>query len=372
VDEALLVLEDGFSLRGYSIGARGTFVGEVCFNTSMTGYQEILTDPSYRGQLVALTYPHIGNYGICFEDSESTQPQVAGLIIRSLTPRPSNWRSQQTLQNYLVEHSIGAISGVDTRALVLHIREKGTLRGVLTTEGLTPQQAANLARQFDYAHHDFVSEVTTPTPFVWDPEGTQSQTALHSSTVPPATLPIAFIDYGTKRNILRNLRRRGFLVHVFPASATASEILSCSPRGLFLSNGPGDPALLTHTQSVIRQLIGKIPIFGICLGHQILSLALGAKTYKLKFGHRGANHPVKNLLTGQIFITSQNHGYAVESSTLPKDTIVTHINLNDNTCAGIKNDSYRIAAVQFHPEACPGPHDAVGFFDEFYQQVLTG
>ena len=369
--DALLALEDGFCLRGKSFGAPGTHVGEVCFNTAMTGYQEILTDPSYRGQLVTLTYPHIGNYGINNEDGESLQPHAAGLIVRSLAPRPSNWRSQKTLPDFLVENSIGGLSEVDTRALVLHIREKGALRGVITTEPITPEQAAAVARRFDYGSRDFVAEVTTKSPYIWDPEGHLSKIFPDTTPVTPATIPIAFIDYGSKKNILRSLRNRGLLVHVFPASATAEDILSCSPRGLFLSNGPGDPAVLTHTREVIRELLGKLPIYGICLGHQILSLALGGTTYKLKFGHRGANHPVKNLLTGSVLITSQNHGYAVDNSTLPPGTTITHINLNDNTCAGIRHDGYRIAAVQFHPEACPGPREAATFFDDFHREILS-
>lgn len=368
---AKLVLSDGFCLHGESFGALGTFVGEVCFNTAMTGYQEILTDPSYRGQLVTLTYPHIGNYGVNEEDVESSSPQAAGLIVRTLASRPSNWRSTKSLEHYLTENRIGAIHSVDTRALVLHIREKGALCGVITTEDMTLEEASRRAAAYDYGSFDFVGQVTTREPYIYDESGERSKIYPDTSPLPAARWPIAFIDYGSKSNILRSLRRRGFLCHVFPAHFTADQILSCQPRAVFLSNGPGDPAVLHHAVNTVRQLVGKLPIYGICLGHQIIARALGGRTYKLKFGHRGANHPVKELATGRIFITSQNHGYAVDDATLPTGVVTTHVNLNDNTCAGLRFAEARISAVQFHPEACPGPREASAFFDEFAAEVIA-
>ncbi len=367
--KALLVLQDGFYLEGESFGASGTFVGEVCFNTSMSGYQEILTDPSYRGQLVTLTYPQIGNYGVNGEDSESESPQAAGLIIRSLAVRPSNWRASESLEQYLVRHGVGAIHAVDTRALVLHIREKGALNGVLTTERMSVDEASLLAQDYQYGAIDFVGQVTTKEPYLFDEQGKLSKIFGDRDLLPEPKVPVAFLDYGTKKNILRSLRRRGFRCYVFPARTNAAEILASGARAVFLSNGPGDPAVLDYAVDTVRGLVGKLPIYGICLGHQIIARALGGSTYKLKFGHRGANHPVKELASGRILITSQNHGYAVDEKTLPAGVQVTHVNLNDGTCAGLRFEQAQISAVQFHPEACPGPRDAELFFDAFARET---
>ena len=384
---ALLALEDGRVFRGESFGAVGTTAGEICFNTSMTGYQEILTDPSYRGQIVAMTYPEIGNCGINELDVESHSPHVRGFVIEELSPVPSNWRSKGTLGDYLSKHNIPGIQGIDTRALTRHLRTRGAMRACLTTEIHDDAEAVRRAGEVSYAGVDFVREVTPGSSYPWDPAQSESRewivrtaaseaAAIGESSdvfadLPPVLHKLVAMDFGMKKNILRSLRRNGFDVTVVPATTPAEAILSAGADGVFLSNGPGDPEALTYAHETVRALIGKKPIFGICLGHQVLALALGGRTFKLKFGHRGANQPVKDLRSGKIAITSQNHGYAVDPDSLPADVEVTHVNLNDGTVAGLKHKSRRAFSVQYHPEASPGPHDAEDFFQEFAKEVAA-
>ncbi len=384
---ALLALEDGRVFHGVAFGATGTTAGEICFNTSMTGYQEILTDPSYRGQIVAMTYPEIGNYGINELDTESAAPQVRGFVIEELSPITSNWRATSSLEDYLKKHNIIGIQGIDTRALTRHLRTRGSLRACVTTEISDEAESVRHANEVSYSGVDFVREVTSESSYAWDPESTASRPwmvrpaqadDLESdevgnvfSKLPPATLKLTAIDFGMKKNILRSLRRNGFDVTVLPATATAKEVLATEPDGVFLSNGPGDPVMLEYASATVRELVGTKPIFGICLGHQLLALALGGRTFKLKFGHRGANQPVQDLRTGKIAITSQNHGYAVDPDSLPAEVEVTHRNLNDGTVAGLKHKTHRAFSVQYHPEASPGPHDADTFFAEFAKEVAA-
>jgi carbamoyl-phosphate synthase small subunit len=384
---ALLALEDGRVFRGESFGAEGTTTGEICFNTSMSGYQEILTDPSYRGQIVAMTYPEIGNYGINGLDVESSIPQVRGFVIEELSPVVSNWRSDETLESYLKKNGVPGIQGVDTRALTRHLRTRGAMRACLTTEILDEAKAVETACSASYDGVDFVKEVTAKASYQWDKENTLSAdwilrrgSAPANNTdpkgnvfadLPPAKYTLAALDFGMKKNILRYLRRKGFDVTVLPATATAEEVLALGTDGVFLSNGPGDPEALTYAHETVRGLVGKKPLFGICLGHQILAFALGGKTFKLKFGHRGANQPVKDLRTGKIAITSQNHGFAVDPASLPSDVEVTHVNLNDGTVAGLRHKTHSAFSVQYHPEASPGPHDADYFFSEFAKEVAA-
>ncbi len=384
---ALLALEDGRVFHGESFGAKGTTAGEICFNTSMTGYQEILTDPSYRGQIVAMTYPEIGNYGVNELDIESTAPHIRGFVIEELSPVTSSWRSTGTLHDYLEKREIPGIQGIDTRALTRHLRTRGAMRACLTTEIHDEAEAIRLANEVAYAGVDFVREVTPAAPYPWDPAQSASrQWMVRKLTHEPADLdqegnafaPLApashklvALDFGMKKNILRSLRQNGFDVTVLPATSTPEEILAAGADGIFLSNGPGDPEALTYAHETVRDLIGKKPIFGICLGHQVLALALGGKTFKLKFGHRGANQPVKDLRSGKIAITSQNHGYAVDPASLPPDVEVTHLNLNDGTVAGLRHKTQRAFSVQYHPEASPGPHDAEYFFQEFAKEVAA-
>ena len=384
---AILALEDGRVFHGESFGATGTATGEVCFNTSMTGYQEILTDPSYRGQIVAMTYPEIGNYGVNGLDVESDLPQVRGFVIEELSPVVSNWRSDASLDAYLKKHGIPGIQGIDTRALTRHLRTRGAMRACLTTEITDPAQAVEAARAASYEGVDFVQEVTSKESHSWDSESRLSREWVlprgatdsrevdekgnHFEELPPAQHTLAALDFGMKKNILRSLRRHGFEVTVVPATATADEILALGTDGVFLSNGPGDPEALEYACETVRRLLVKKPLFGICLGHQILARALGAKTFKLKFGHRGANQPVQDLRTGKIAITSQNHGYAVDADSLPDDVEVTHINLNDGTVAGLRHRGHHAFSVQYHPEASPGPHDADHHFAEFAKEVAA-
>jgi carbamoyl-phosphate synthase small subunit len=374
--KAILALEDGTVLVGDGFGAIATRVGEVCFNTSMTGYQEILTDPSYYGQIVTMTYPLIGNYGVNPEDAESWKPHVFGFVVRELSPMYSNWRANQSLPDYCREHGIPGITGIDTRALTKRLRVQGSLRGVLTTESMSPEEAVKLAQESEgIVGADYAKEVTHTKPFVWDESGEQSvefvlpfgvDSKLPEVSMPAADIPIVAYDFGIKYNILRMLRRTGFRVEVVPAHTTAAEVLEKKPRGIFLSNGPGDPAALGYAVSAIKELSHSgTPLFGICMGHQILSQALGAKTYKLKFGHRGANQPVKDLSTGRVEITSQNHGFAVDPSTLTSDAEVNRINLNDQTVEGLRHKKLPVFSVQYHPEASPGPHDSAPLFQEF-------
>ncbi len=363
---AMLALEDGRVFRGRAFGAQGVIWGEVVFNTGMTGYQEILTDPSYAGQIVCMTYPHMGNYGVNSEDVESSRPWVSGLIVRELSRRFSSWRGQNSLDRYLQEHNIIGLSEVDTRALTRHIRERGAMRGCLSSFDLDPHELIERAR-----HAPTISEVNwvsivgctqaSPGPFVLPPSAARCTVQTKSG--------IVVVDFGVKRSILKNLQARAQRVTVVPHFWNAKEILRLNPDGIVLSNGPGDPAILKDAIRTARALIDSeyCPIFGICLGHQILGLALGARVYKLKFGHRGANQAVKNLLTNRVEITSHNHGFALTD--LPDDLELTHINLNDGSIEGFRHKKLPIFAVQYHPEASPGPHDALSLFDQFFELI---
>ncbi len=377
--KAILALEDGTTFSGIAFGARGTTDGEVCFNTSMTGYQEILTDPSYKGQIVTMTYPLIGNYGVNDQDVESWAPHVAGFVIRELSPVVSNWRADRSLHEYLEQNGIPGIQGIDTRALTKKLRVRGSMAGCLTTAGLTPEEAVARAKAWGGMEgRDYVSAVTHKEPFLWDPEDkdsaafslTQAPVAPNPRQVrlamPAADIPIVAYDFGMKYNILRRLRQKGFRVQVVPAHTPAAEVLKYKPAGVFLSNGPGDPAALTGIVREVKTLVDTgIPIFGICLGHQILGQAFGGRTFKLKFGHRGGNQPVKDLESGRVEITSQNHGFAVDAASLPADVSVNRINLNDQTVEGLRHRNRPVFCVQYHPEASPGPHDSTPLFDEF-------
>ena len=369
---ALLALEDGRIFEGESFGAPGTRVGEVCFNTSMTGYQEVLTDPSYRGQIVAMTYPLIGNYGTNATDQESTQPHVRGFVIEELSELPSNWRAEESLDDYLRRWEIPGAQGIDTRALTRHLRTRGAMKACLTTEIASAEEAVQYAiTGKGVVGMDYVREVTTPNIFQWDPDDQLSRKwSLQSDQVlPPIRHRIVAFDYGMKRNILRSLRQRGFGVSVVPATTAAEEVLALNPEGVFLSNGPGDPEALPYAHATIRSLIGRKPIFGICLGHQVLGFAFGGRTFKLKFGHRGGNQPVKDLRSGKVAITAQNHGFAVDPDSLPQEIEVTHVNLNDGTVEGMCHKELPIFSVQYHPEAAPGPHDASYFFEQFAELI---
>jgi carbamoyl-phosphate synthase small subunit len=378
----VFALEDGTVFRGAGFGARATACGEAVFNTSMTGYQEILTDPSYKGQIVAMTYPQIGNYGINPDDVESWKPHVAGFLVRELSPVVSNWRSRQSLPEYLAANSLPGVEGIDTRALTKILRVKGAMKSCISTEDIADKEAVERARQWrGIVGVDYVQEVTHPKPFAWDPDDKLSRNwkiergadgqMQYADELPPADIPIVAIDYGIKYNILRRLRQRGFKVQVLPATSTAEEVMKYKPHGVFLSNGPGDPEALPYAHSAVRGLLGHVPIFGICLGNQILGFAFGGRTYKLKFGHRGGNQPVKDLLTGKVSITSQNHGFAVDMQSLPADVEVTHINLNDQTVEGMRHKKHKVFSVQYHPEASPGPHDAGYLFDDFRRLIVS-
>ena len=376
---AILALEDGRTFAGESFGANGTCVGEICFNTSMTGYQEVLTDPSYRGQIVAMTYPLIGNYGTNALDQESRQPHVRGFVIEELSEIPSNWRSESSLEDYLRRWEIPGVQRIDTRALTRHLRERGAMKACLTSDALSEKAAVQQAIDGKgVIGMDYVREVSTPAPYRWDeddrlsekwsvPRGNEDE--LIRQPLPPVRHRIVAYDYGIKENILRRLRQNGFGVTVVPATTTAAEVLALNPDGVFLSNGPGDPSVLHYAHESLRGLMGKKPIFGICLGHQVLGYAVGGKTFKLKFGHRGGNQPVKDLRTGKVAITSQNHGFAVDADSLPKEMEVTHINLNDGTVEGMRHRELPVFSVQYHPEAAPGPHDATYFFSQFAELI---
>jgi carbamoyl-phosphate synthase small subunit len=373
---AILALEDGRCFEGTAFGATGTTTGEICFNTSMTGYQEVITDPSYRGQIVAMTYPQIGNYGINPEDAESREPHIRAFVIGELCEVPSNWRSTQTLAGYLQSHSILGIEGIDTRALTKHLRSLGAMRACVSTE-LTREQAIAAAQASPSMEGmDYVREVSTPTSFHWGDESrdwvlpnvSTGQPGPYTE-LPPVRHRIVAYDFGIKFNILRRLRQAGFEVEVISSTTTAAEVLAKNPDGIFLSNGPGDPAALGYIHEELRQLIGKKPIFGICLGNQLLAHAFGGTTFKLKFGHRGGNQPVKDLRSGRISITSQNHGFAVDPDSLPPEVEVTHINLNDGTVEGMRHRELPVFSVQYHPEAAPGPNDASYFFEEFARLI---
>lgn len=353
----------------------------------MSGYQEVLTDPSYRGQIVAMTAPQIGNYGVNPLDDESSAVHVRGFVIEELSPITSNWRATGDLDAYLKKWGVPGIQGIDTRALTKHLRSRGAMRSCISSE-LTPEQAIAQAKaSAPMAGSDFVKEVTPTAPFDWDPQdresaewtiikGDGSNTEIREGRevfrkLPPARFNIVAYDFGMKKNILRRLRQEGFRVRVVPADFSAEDVLAMKPDGVFLSNGPGDPGALTYVHSNIRKLMGRTPIFGICLGHQMLGYAVGGKTFKLKFGHRGGNQPVKDLRTGKVAITSQNHGFAVDADSLPSDVEVTHINLNDQTVEGLAYKSHPIFSVQYHPEAAPGPNDATYFFKQFADMIAA-
>jgi len=365
--DAVLALEDGTLFRGAAAGAEGEARGEVVFNTSMTGYQEVLTDPSYAGQIVTMTCPEIGNYGVTTADVESRAPQVAGFIIRDESPVASNWRSEATLRDYLVANRIVAISDIDTRALTRQLRSGGVMRGVIATgDALDADALVERARSIPQMEgSDLVRGVTSAAAFDW-PQEDPGEFGVAPERLPKRRLKIAAYDFGMKWNILRRFTAYGCDVRVFPATAPASDLLAINPDGVFLSNGPGDPSALDYAVQNAKDLVkSDVPVFGICLGHQVLALALGGQTYKLKFGHRGANHPVKELHTGKIEITSQNHGFAVDPETLPADVRVTHTNLYDGTVEGLRHETRPVFCVQYHPEAAPGPHDADYLFRQF-------
>lgn len=376
--KAILALEDGSVFHGAGFGAKTSACGEVCFNTSMTGYQEILTDPSYKGQIVTMTYPLIGNYGVNEVDVESWRPHAAGFVIRELSPVVSNWRADFSLAEYLEKNGIPGIQGIDTRELTKKLRVRGALNGFISTEDISDKEAVKRAKEFVFVGVDYVKEVTHKKSFRWDEKDERSASfrlAAGNETgnarnlrapLPPADIPIIAFDYGLKYNILRRLRQHGFATRVLPATASAADALQHKPAGIFLSNGPGDPAALNYIVREVKTLVDTgIPIFGICLGHQVLGQAFGGKTFKLKFGHRGANQPVKDLASGKVEITSQNHGFAVDPESLPKEISVDRINLNDGTVEGMRHKTKPVFCVQYHPEASPGPHDSTPLFAEF-------
>ena len=362
--KAVLLLEDGTIFEGNGFGARGFKCGEVVFNTAMSGYQEVLTDPSYHEQIVTMTYPLIGNYGTNGEDWESRKVFVADFVVKENCPYPSNWRDGAMLDDYLKKNDIVGIEGIDTRKLVRHIRTEGAMRGILSSAETNPKKLAAMLEEYPgLVGRDIVKDVTAGKSYEWK-EGVVN--VLYPESAPEPKYKVVAFDYGIKQNILRLLVSHGCEVTVLPARATAEEVLARKPDGVFLSNGPGDPAPVTYAVKTVKSLLGKVPIFGICLGHQILGLALGGTTYKLKFGHRGANHPVKNLETGKIEITSQNHGFCVDLDSLAdKDVELTHMNLNDNTLEGLRCEKLAAFSVQYHPEASPGPHDSRYLFDDF-------
>jgi carbamoyl-phosphate synthase small subunit len=370
--KAILALENGQWFEGVSAGAPGEAAGEVVFNTSLTGYQEVLTDPSYAGQIVTMTAPQIGNYGVTAADEESRGVQVAGFIVREASRVASNWRADGTLRDYLTTHGVVAAAEIDTRALTRILRSAGVMRGVIATGDVDPAALVDRARSIPAMEGlDLVRSVTCDAPFDWQPPA-----AADDPLLPPPRrrarrrLRVAAYDCGMKWNILRRFAVHGCDVRVFPATAPAAEVLGMQPDGVFFSNGPGDPAALPYLVETARAIVeADVPVFGICLGHQVLGLALGGRTYKLKFGHRGTNHPVKYLPTGQVEITSQNHGFAVEAGSLPEDVVVTHVNLYDHTVEGLRHRHRPVFSVQYHPEAAPGPHDADYLFSLFLDEM---
>ncbi|HXL02612.1 MAG TPA: glutamine-hydrolyzing carbamoyl-phosphate synthase small subunit [Candidatus Atribacteria bacterium] len=353
--KALLALEDGKIFQGYAFGVEGEAEGEVVFDTGMIGYQELLTDPSFRGQIVTITYPLVGNYGLNSQDSESSRPQVESLIVREKSTMYSNWRGEETLEEYFKRHNLLGLERIDTRALTKHIREKGALRGVISTRDLDPASLVKKAKKVpSIVGQDLVKKVTASAPYVWQEKG---------------KFNILVVDCGVKFSILRELAKRDCRVVVYPATSSAEEIIREKPQGVVISNGPGDPAALSYLVELVRKIIGKFPILGICIGHQIMAQAVGGKTSKLKFGHHGTNHPVKDLRSGWVAMTTQNHSFVVAPDTLPPEIEITHINLNDFTLEGMKHKYLPFFSVQFHPEAHPGPHDTTYLFDEFIKMV---
>lgn len=354
--KAILALENGEYFEGAAFGASGESCGEAVFNTSMTGYQEILTDPSYKGQIVSMTYPLIGNYGINSEDNESDKAHLSGFVVRELSRIESNWRSQMSVDQFLKEQNVIGIQGIDTRKLTLMIRSCGAMKAILSTQDLDPKSLINKAKaSVGLVGIDLVKEVTCSKSYQWNKTGKYK---------------VVVLDCGAKFNIMRELKKRDCKVIVVPASTSAEKILNLRPDGVMLTNGPGDPAAVTYVVDTVKKLIGKVPIFGICLGHQMLGLALGAKTFKLKFGHRGANQPIMDLFTKKVEITTQNHGFCVDLTTIDKNEVeLTHINLNDHTLEGLRHKKYPVFSVQYHPEACAGPNDSKYLFDEFIKDI---
>ena len=372
--DAILALEDGSVFPGTAIGHLGETCGEVVFNTSLTGYQEILTDPSYKGQIVVMTHPHIGNYGVNRADVESRRPWVEGFVVRELSPVVSNWRAEMPLDGYLKENQVVGLQGIDTRKLVKHLRDEGAKKGVISSVDLDPKRLVRKAREArGIVGIDLVKEVTTQTAYDFEEELLPEFKWPTRVSLPPRRHFIVCVDGGIKLNILRKLNQHGFRLRVVPAHTTAKDILALKPKGVFYSNGPGDPEPVTYLWESMRELIGKVPIFGICLGHQMLGLALGGKTFKLKFGHRGGNHPVMDLKTRRVEVTSQNHGFSVDPDSLSRDQVeLTHINLNDQTLEGFRHKKHPVFSVQYHPENSPGPHDSDYLFHRFYAMVDHG
>ena len=371
MNQAILALEDGTVFEGKSFGAQKDRLGEVVFNTAITGYQEIFTDPSYAGQIVVLTNPEIGNYGANQADQEAARPYIEGLVVREFSSIASNWRSEENAEHFLSENGVPVAAEIDTRALVRHLRTRGVMRGILAVNGGDPKELIERARQSpSMAGLDLATRVSTATSYSWDkPVAACSPSEQVQGAADPWCHVVAY-DYGIKRNILRRLVQVGARVTVVPALTPSEDVLALKPDGVFLSNGPGDPEPLQYQAQQVRNLIGKKPIFGICLGHQILGLALGGKTYKLKFGHRGANHPVLNQVTQKVEITSHNHGFAVDPDSLnPNEVEFTHLNLNDQTLEGFRHRSEPVFCVQYHPEAAPGPHDSHYLFDDFMKLI---
>jgi carbamoyl-phosphate synthase small subunit len=365
-NKAVLVLEDGSEFEGYAFGAplspkgsRDRGYGEVVFNTSMTGYQEILTDPSYYGQMVCMTYPHIGNTGVNAEDAESKALWGAGLIVHELCEEPSNWRANESLDAYLKKSGIPGMHGVDTRALTRHLRSRGVVRGIMLPSSERAHAKALLAELPGFEGRDLIGEVSTREAYRWSKSGPKART---DGSGP---FKIVAMDFGVKWNLLRSLEEQGCEIDVVPAKTSAAEILARKPDGVFLSNGPGDPSAAPYAAKTVAEILGQVPIFGVCMGHQILALAVGGKTYKLKFGHRGGNQPVLDRSMDRVEISSHNHGYAVDGNSLPKNVQITHVNLNDKTVEGLAIPEAKAFSVQYHPEACPGPHDSVALFERF-------